>query len=176
GPTSGLNAALQSSDGAIRSEAAVALGTIAARTGTPADPMVVAALGEAVAREVVRTAVVLDGDESRSAAVASALEKKNVFVNRWTSGARGVGLRSEEHTSELQSQSNLVCRLLLEKKKYVRLHAAPCHQMTPSNCPFCVRTPQHLQTSCKLPVRLPRTSLDQFACTYLSIQPLLLSP
>src|SRR2546427_1944638 len=28
-----------------------------------------------------------------------------------------VVLRSEEHTSELQSQSNLVCRLLLEKKK-----------------------------------------------------------
>src|SRR5688572_32687039 len=28
-----------------------------------------------------------------------------------------VSLRSEEHTSELQSQSNLVCRLLLEKKK-----------------------------------------------------------
>src|SRR2546430_12201434 len=27
--------------------------------------------------------------------------------------------RSEEHTSELQSQSNLVCRLLLEKKKQV---------------------------------------------------------
>src|SRR2546430_2848990 len=27
------------------------------------------------------------------------------------------GHRSEEHTSELQSQSNLVCRLLLEKKK-----------------------------------------------------------
>src|SRR2546430_11086789 len=27
--------------------------------------------------------------------------------------------RSEEHTSELQSQSNLVCRLLLEKKKHV---------------------------------------------------------
>src|SRR2546430_9799197 len=31
---------------------------------------------------------------------------------RWLSAAR-----SEEHTSELQSQSNLVCRLLLEKKK-----------------------------------------------------------
>src|SRR5688572_31914414 len=28
-------------------------------------------------------------------------------------------LRSEEHTSELQSQSNLVCRLLLEKKKHI---------------------------------------------------------
>src|SRR2546430_4462717 len=31
--------------------------------------------------------------------------------------ARILGERSEEHTSELQSQSNLVCRLLLEKKK-----------------------------------------------------------
>src|SRR2546430_8979907 len=29
--------------------------------------------------------------------------------------------RSEEHTSELQSQSNLVCRLLLEKKKHQQL-------------------------------------------------------
>src|SRR2546430_8643328 len=44
----------------------------------------------------------------------------------WDAGARvvvlpvvpfGVKTRSEEHTSELQSQSNLVCRLLLEKKK-----------------------------------------------------------
>src|SRR2546430_12186741 len=34
------------------------------------------------------------------------------------------GIRSEEHTSELQSQSNLVCRLLLEKKK------KPSHQHT----------------------------------------------
>src|SRR5438270_3789175 len=34
--------------------------------------------------------------------------------------------RSEEHTSELQSQSNLVCRLLLEKKKIIKtLH---CNQ------------------------------------------------
>src|SRR2546430_12616784 len=31
--------------------------------------------------------------------------------------ARELNDRSEEHTSELQSQSNLVCRLLLEKKK-----------------------------------------------------------
>src|SRR5256886_3558237 len=33
--------------------------------------------------------------------------------------------RSEEHTSELQSQSNLVCRLLLEKKKK-HTHPTPC--------------------------------------------------
>src|SRR5688572_32340453 len=31
----------------------------------------------------------------------------------------GIVQRSEEHTSELQSQSNLVCRLLLEKKKKI---------------------------------------------------------
>src|SRR2546430_12415472 len=34
-------------------------------------------------------------------------------------------IRSEEHTSELQSQSNLVCRLLLEKKKKIQLANTP---------------------------------------------------
>src|SRR5258706_9083058 len=34
--------------------------------------------------------------------------------------ADGRGSRSEEHTSELQSLTNIVCRLLLEKKKYWR--------------------------------------------------------
>src|SRR2546430_9805592 len=38
-------------------------------------------------------------------------------------GGRGQYGRSEEHTSELQSQSNLVCRLLLEKKKQ---HVTQC--------------------------------------------------
>src|SRR3712207_6893858 len=33
----------------------------------------------------------------------------------------GLGLRSEEHTSELQSRQYLVCRLLLEKKKKTRV-------------------------------------------------------
>src|SRR2546430_11705361 len=40
-------------------------------------------------------------------------------------------LRSEEHTSELQSQSNLVCRLLLEKKK---LLAARLCTLFPGRC------------------------------------------
>src|SRR2546427_6324469 len=35
--------------------------------------------------------------------------------------------RSEEHTSELQSQSNLVCRLLLEKKKASHFHSVQRH-------------------------------------------------
>src|SRR2546427_3613946 len=37
----------------------------------------------------------------------------------------GLGSRSEEHTSELQSQSNLVCRLLLEKKKHTSTRQLP---------------------------------------------------
>src|SRR5688572_31351244 len=52
-------------------------------------------------------------EPSRSACAASGR------VTGWTDPSRLLhGLkRSEEHTSELQSQSNLVCRLLLEKKK-----------------------------------------------------------
>src|SRR2546430_5758394 len=40
-----------------------------------------------------------------------------IVESRWQSASL---VRSEEHTSELQSQSNLVCRLLLEKKKTTR--------------------------------------------------------
>src|SRR2546430_11516823 len=38
-------------------------------------------------------------------------------VRETDAGPHRLQVRSEEHTSELQSQSNLVCRLLLEKKK-----------------------------------------------------------
>src|SRR5690606_41256366 len=44
-----------------------------------------------------------------------------------TTATRTVAPRSEEHTSELQSRENLVCRLLLEKKKE--------HQITPATLP-----------------------------------------
>src|SRR2546426_2931625 len=37
--------------------------------------------------------------------------------------------RSEEHTSELQSPCNLVCRLLLEKKKKNKNHSSLCDRM-----------------------------------------------
>src|SRR5215475_11559028 len=40
-------------------------------------------------------------------------------------GRAGRGERSEEHTSELQSRENLVCRLLLEKKKQPTQSGAP---------------------------------------------------
>src|SRR2546430_5424655 len=39
------------------------------------------------------------------------------FAENYSTGGDIDQYRSEEHTSELQSQSNLVCRLLLEKKK-----------------------------------------------------------
>src|SRR5688572_32435114 len=49
--------------------------------------------------------------------VRSAATKKATANPRWTTRNSLARSRSEEHTSELQSQSNLVCRLLLEKKK-----------------------------------------------------------
>src|SRR2546421_2612442 len=45
--------------------------------------------------------------------------------------------RSEEHTSELQSRSDLVCRLLLEKKK--KISSKPCRGSTRS----CARSSSH---------------------------------
>src|SRR5438034_7636287 len=45
-------------------------------------------------------------------------------LSRWRRVRPDVRIRSEEHTSELQSHSDLVCRLLLEKKKI----EAPVHR------------------------------------------------
>src|SRR2546430_11435190 len=72
-----------------------------------------------IAEDVIRYAVRL------AAASRPGQPASPQFVNDWVSWGAGtragqyVVLRSEEHTSELQSQSNLVCRLLLEKKKEV---------------------------------------------------------
>src|SRR5260370_17800528 len=48
---------------------------------------------------------------------AFSMIKRDVRDSLNEGGARTAGSRSEEHTSELQSHLNLVCRLLLEKKK-----------------------------------------------------------
>src|SRR6266850_3202722 len=50
------------------------------------------------------------------AADAQVVTAKKVTAEEFKPGSY-VGVRSEEHTSELQSPCNLVCRLLLEKKK-----------------------------------------------------------
>src|SRR3954464_15613350 len=70
--------------------------------------------------------------------------------------------RSEEHTSELQSHDNLVCRLLLEKKKHpphTHLHGPPGSRLTPppptharARC-WCGRMPHG--PDCGVPVPVP---------------------
>src|SRR2546426_5159435 len=61
-----------------------------------------------------------------------------ISYQRWASWFRGASStarfpssRSEEHTSELQSPCNLVCRLLLEKKKPLHLSIPPGRQHIP---------------------------------------------
>src|SRR2546430_9425830 len=65
-------------------------------------------------------ASVLRDIEQASAALFSMTGKIGQYLreNDWL-------MRSEEHTSELQSQSNLVCRLLLEKKKHMIYQPQP---------------------------------------------------
>src|SRR2546430_9890986 len=68
---------------------------------------------ELVLLEVAQAAV----DQPRRMRRRAAREVALVHHGGAKAAQRGVA-RSEEHTSELQSQSNLVCRLLLEKKNY----------------------------------------------------------
>src|SRR5689334_24009814 len=58
----------------------------------------------------------LDDDPEFEHAVT---DRRRLFGRRLEGFRVADHLRSEEHTSELQSQFHLVCRLLLEKKKYV---------------------------------------------------------
>src|SRR2546430_2923637 len=83
--------------------------------------------------------------------------------------------RSEEHTSELQSQSNLVCRLLLEKKTHnssisccvsqFRKTEVPCAKekygppsIAMNRCPLCSKVAfNHLSYPTRLPSSPPTT-------------------
>src|SRR2546427_6114265 len=83
-----------------------------------------------------------------------------------TAGTSCAIVRSEEHTSELQSQSNLVCRLLLEKKKKPLARESQDHRLVrqPQTDLLC-RTLPHGATSvlpqrrvpAKRPANLPTT-------------------
>src|SRR2546430_3915323 len=78
-------------------------------------------------------AVILIGSRTDDTAAREALRAEIAAFTR--SGGRTVAVgqdllgvdtvRSEEHTSELQSQSNLVCRLLLEKKNSLIASTSP---------------------------------------------------
>src|SRR5688572_31442071 len=66
-----------------------------------------------------KAVLVIDGGKPRTLAVGQTSPEKVKLISASSEEAVvevGGQRRSEEHTSELQSQSNLVCRLLLEKK------------------------------------------------------------
>src|SRR5205807_8018720 len=78
------------------------------------------------------------GDARNVANVSSRFQRRNCHVFRVNFGCEGACCwawhsvyrtrelrRSEEHTSELQSPCNLVCRLLLEKKKHTKILCRP---------------------------------------------------
>src|SRR2546430_12616229 len=62
---------------------------------------------------------------------------------KWNEWARR---RSEEHTSELQSQSNLVCRLLLEKKKKNKVRIITTTQRSPDHTTMPQQSPRRTRS------------------------------
>src|SRR5256886_3520038 len=89
---------------------------------------------------------------------------------REAEGAHAGGLRSEEHTSELQSQSNLVCRLLLEKKKThpdtMRLRSEVLDSSLPvQHAPSDVRAPRSLLPSPRSQSCPTPSASCSYACT-----------
>src|SRR3972149_9275818 len=92
---------------------------------TAKDPLIIAGRTYS-SRLLVGTGKYKDLEETRRAVEASGAQIITIAVRRTNIGQNpnepsltdvlSPSKRSEEHTSELQSQSNLVCRLLLEKK------------------------------------------------------------
>src|SRR5438132_5943521 len=77
---------------------------------------VLAPLGGAVRAGLI--VALVEGGGERVKPLADTLEPRSILSGGQRVGERLHALpRSEEHTSELQSHSDLVCRLLLEKKK-----------------------------------------------------------
>src|SRR2546430_13268214 len=74
-------------------------------------------LFRSVVDRVVDAAAALAAEAQVQGRDADVLQERREVRADLRIDALGSGSRSEEHTSELQSQSNLVCRLLLEKKK-----------------------------------------------------------
>src|SRR3712207_8885002 len=77
--------------------------------------------GQLDVRDGARGALQRRGDAVRALRAGAARGLPRLGVAEGPLGLGGLAQRSEEHTSELQSRQYLVCRLLLEKKKYRRL-------------------------------------------------------
>src|SRR3712207_6304549 len=74
----------------------------------------------AAAEQSIRLAAAIHADHPAEAAAPAGLDAGERVLEH-DAAVRRDAERSEEHTSELQSRQYLVCRLLLEKKKYHRL-------------------------------------------------------
>src|SRR5256885_10934438 len=83
-----------------------------------------------------RSQILIDPDEARS--IERNLILREVYYRPTGYFSNLNPVRSEEHTSELQSPCNLVCRLLLEKKKQ------PHPSTTSSNSPVAPTSPEPL--------------------------------
>src|SRR5690625_5778979 len=70
--------------------------------------------------------VVCIDDGSTDASIQAAEGAGAMVIRHATNLGQGAALRSEEHTSELQSRGHLVCRLLLEKTKILH-HSRELH-------------------------------------------------
>src|SRR3989475_6704776 len=91
------------------------------RAAAQREAQVIVREAEAEARRVVEEARAAQGEVQRQSA-----DVERQF-QAYVAGFRALLERSEEHTSELQSQSNLVCRLLLGKKKKRHRQIHPRH-------------------------------------------------
>src|SRR2546421_1582286 len=76
-----------------------------------------------------------------AAQAAEAQSEHEMAINFYGRLPRDGGQRSEEHTSELQSRSDLVCRLLLEKKKKI--------QRDDTHAPDLTRPCEHARHVCE---------------------------
>src|SRR2546426_5873413 len=100
-------------------------------------------VGGAVRVERQRIGVLESGGRRVDGDVGPELAPRRLRAGPLPAGPGGEVTRSEEHTSELQSPCNLVCRLLLEKKKkktnYTRRYQSASMSNTSSYwVPYCV--------------------------------------
>lgn len=91
-PTAGLNQALNSQDGALRAESALAIAHTAMNGRNTAGPDVVNALGDAAGRDIARMAFVIDSDASRCSSVNTGLKALGVSSVCWDNGAKGTAM------------------------------------------------------------------------------------
>src|SRR5207244_9694761 len=91
--------------------------TLSLHDALPISVLLAVGLGVEVARRVVLDVVTVGGEVAREPDLLVGEQVKHADEERHLRAVAGEQ-RSEEHTSELQSPDHLVCRLLLEKKKY----------------------------------------------------------